>query len=157
MSCILCQNTFDMRHQTSNNPTMPSYTPQATVDYPSYTPQTQSATADYPFTMQQYPATNYPSTMHDYSIASQDDVMANSWTADDLEPSRVSTSPPAHPPHQQQQQQQPPVPDAVINVAAKVGSDKKPFAYIADVNDIRQQRDRVRRKYASYVVCSLTE
>ena len=45
------------------------------------------------------------------------------------------------------------MPDAVINMAAKVGSDKKPFAYI-DINDIRQQRDRVRRKYVSPVFSS---
>jgi hypothetical protein len=31
-------------------------------------------------------------------------------------------------------------------MAAKSGSDKKPFAYVADVNDIREQRDRVRKR-----------
>jgi len=93
--------------------------------------------------MQQYPATNYPAVNYDYPVADQDDPMSNSWTQEEFEePSRTSASPP----HQQQQQKQPEVPDAVINMAAKVGSDKKPFAYIADVNDIRQQRERVRRK-----------
>jgi len=99
--------------------------------------------SDYPFTMQQYP----PAT-HNYSIGGQDEPMTNSWTADELE---RSTSPPSHASHKhprQQQHQQPVVPDAVINMAAKVGSDKKPFAYVADMNDIRQQRDRVRRKLA---------
>ena len=88
--------------------------------------------SDYPFTMQQYPAT----TTDYQSVSDLDDPMSNSWIADEQEIS------PGRP-----QQQQPAVPDAVINMAAKAGSDKKPFAYIADVNDIRQQRDRVRRRY----------
>jgi len=76
--------------------------------------------------------------------------MTNSWSAaaaDEPEASPSSPSRQHQRQQQQQQQQQPAVPDAVINMAAKVGSDKKPFAYVADVNDIRQQRDRVRRKY----------
>jgi len=114
--------------------------------------------SDYPFTMHQYPATQYPSTGYEYS----DDPMTNSWTAED---EMEQTSPPsraslhqhgAHHHQQQQQQQGPAVPDAVINMAAKVSSDKKPFAYIADVNDIRQQRDRVRRKYVRSRVLELS-
>ena len=106
--------------------------------------------SDYPFTMQQYPPTDIT---HDYP---PDESLTNSWTqlAATDEGHEPSSSPPARPVstssrphhHQQQQQQQPAVPDAVINMAAKVSSDKKPFAYIADVNDIRQQRERVRRK-----------
>ena len=117
---------------------------------PSYSdvsmPDSQSA-INYPFMMQPYPATNFPSSIDDYPIGGLDDPMSNSWTADEPEPS--VTSPPRPAPRQQQQQQQsaPVMPDAVLNMAAKVGSDKKPFAYIADVNDIRQQRDKVRRKY----------
>lgn len=38
------------------------------------------------------------------------------------------------------------IPDAVLNMAAKGGNDKKPFSYIADVNDIKEHRDRVRKK-----------
>lgn len=38
------------------------------------------------------------------------------------------------------------IPDAVLNMAAKGGSDKKPFSYVADVNDIKEHRDRVRKK-----------
>jgi len=109
-------------------------------------------TSDYPFTMQQqYPTANYPSSLpDDYSL---DDLMTNSWAADETDtPDAVKTSPP-RPPQHHHQQQQPAMPDAVINMAAKVGSDKKPFAYI-DINDIRQQRDRVRRKYVSPVFSS---
>ena len=115
---------------------------------PSYTPASQPATAtptDYPFAMQSYPATNYLPAADDYPLAGPDDSMYNSWTQDELESSMTSASPP----RQQQQQSAPVVPDAVINMAAKVGSDKQPFAYIANVNDIRQQRDRVRRKYVA--------
>jgi hypothetical protein len=42
---------------------------------------------------------------------------------------------------------QPVVPDAILNMAAKGPQDKKPFAYVADVNDIREQRDRVRKRF----------
>jgi len=48
--------------------------------------------------------------------------------------------------HQQQQQQQQHIPDAVLNMAARGPADKKPFTYVADVNDIKEQRDRVRKK-----------
>jgi hypothetical protein len=50
------------------------------------------------------------------------------------------------------QSPQPQVPDAVINMASRVGKDKKPFAYVADVNDIQAQRDRVRKRAP---VCTL--
>jgi len=51
----------------------------------------------------------------------------------------AATSPPIKAP--------PVVPDAVLNMAAKGPQDKKPFAYVADVNDIREQRDRVRKRF----------
>lgn len=38
------------------------------------------------------------------------------------------------------------MPDAILNMAAKGEGDKKPFSYIADVNAIKEQRDRVRKK-----------
>lgn len=85
-------------------------------------------------------------------LTEQGDPMTNSWTASAADEPEPSASPPRQHQRQQQQQQQPVMPDAVINMAAKVGSDKKPFAYIADVNDIRQQRDRVRRKYARLLI-----
>lgn len=104
-----------------------------------------TASTDYPFTMQpSYPTSGYTSDALDVSL--HDDPMANSWTADDLQEAVSPSSPPASSQQQQSQPQQPAMPDAVLNMASKVGSDKKPFAYVADVNDIRQQRDRVRRK-----------
>jgi len=133
LSFIVWQNPFNY-HQMSNSTSPPSYSEVST-------PASQSV--DYPFTLQ----SNYPTTYHDYSVGGLDDPMSNSWTADELEPAMTATSPVRHP--GQQQQSAPPVPDAVINMASKVSSDKKPFAYVADVNDIRQQRDRVRRRSAS--------
>ena len=130
--------------QMSNYSHTPSYGEALTPD--SHSQSAGTGPSDYPFTMQQYPTTNYPSAADDYSLGGLDDPMSNSWIEDEPEPSTSASSPPRHPGQQQQQQSGPVVPDAVINMAAKVGSDKKPFAYIADVNDIRQQRDRVRRK-----------
>ena len=49
----------------------------------------------------------------------------------------------------------PVVPDAILNMAAKGPQDKKPFAYVADVNDIREQRDRVRKRFQSIAVSCL--
>lgn len=56
-------------------------------------------------------------------------------------------SPSARQPSQpyQQQEQPPAVPDAVLNMAAKGPADKKPFAYVADVNDIKEQREKVKK------------
>jgi len=134
VSYIIWQKPFD-DYERSNYTNTPSYAEVGNAGHASQ--------SDYPFTMQSYPATNYPDTAHDY------DVMSNSWTGDELGPATSPSPPRQTHRHQQQQQQQstPVIPDAIINMAAKVGSDKKPFAYVADVNDIRQQRDRVRRKY----------
>ena len=43
--------------------------------------------------------------------------------------------------------EKPQMPDKVVNMAAKSGSDKKPFSYAPDVGSLTEQRDKVRRKY----------
>ena len=40
----------------------------------------------------------------------------------------------------------PQMPDKVMTMAAKSGSDKKPFSYAPDVGSLAEQRDKVRRK-----------
>lgn len=40
----------------------------------------------------------------------------------------------------------PAIPDAVLNMASKGQPDKKPFAYAADMNEIKEHREKVRRK-----------
>ena len=69
-------------------------------------------------------------------------------------PLSPTSQPQQHSPFQQHHQQKmspkvpekPAIPDAVLNMAAKGGSDKKPFAYAADMDEIKQHRDKVRRK-----------
>jgi len=148
----MCQNPFE-HHQMSDNTAGSSLGYNEVSSPGTHVTTAGTNSADYPFTMQlSYPASDYSSLDQDYTVVGRgDDPMFNSWTADEFESSMTPTSP-SHPSSQQQQQPGPPVPDAVINMAAKVGSDKKPFAYVADVNDIRQQRERVRRKYASLLL-----
>jgi len=41
---------------------------------------------------------------------------------------------------------QPVIPDAVLNMAAKGEPDKKPWSYAPDMESIKEQRDKVRRR-----------
>ncbi len=38
------------------------------------------------------------------------------------------------------------MPDAVLNMAARGAPDKKPWSYAPDINTIKEQRDKVRRR-----------
>lgn len=44
---------------------------------------------------------------------------------------------------------QPKIPDAILNMATKGGPEKKPWSYAPDLDVIKQQREKVRKRYTN--------
>ena len=113
----------------------------------------QQTNTGYPFSTQNSTGSGYQNGNYDSMTSSYDatepDFYSTGIGGGGLDDYGGTTSPeaavygaPTSPPVRAQ----PVVPDAVLNMAAKGPKDKQPFAYVADVNDIREQRDRVRKR-----------
>lgn len=149
-----CGNILQLRISRYGNST-PVYTPtimSPTVGTPLQTNDrrapladyTPTHTSDYPFasdsTYQTYTNGGPPDYSHLDTELQQGNIDLYDSTLTGYDQQQQAST------RDVRQSPQPQVPDAVINMAARAGKDKKPFAYVADVNDIREQRDRVRKR-----------
>lgn len=106
-------------HTYSSSPIQPPWSPQSTSSAPSYpSPPPPLAPSSY----QSPPISSFSTNQNHYGSPSG------------------TQSPKMSP------QTPPPMPDAVLNMAARGPPEKKPWAYAPDMSSIQQQREKVRKK-----------